>query len=78
MDTTTVRVDSATHARLLELSQASGRSLIETVRDATEALQRQRFAARVTTELSQLQSDPVAWADYLADAESTSVTDGIA
>ena len=77
MSTTTIRIDTDTHARLVELSDAAGASLIDTVRDATEALRRQRFAHRVAEELAELRSDGEAWASYLADAEGTSVTDGI-
>ena len=77
MGTTTIRIDIGTHARLVELSDAAGASLIDTVRDATEALQRQRFAHRVAAELAGLRSDPEAWASYLAEAEGTSVTDGL-
>jgi len=50
---------------------------METVRDAAEALRRQRFAHQVAEELSALRENPAAWADYLADAESTTVADGI-
>ena len=77
MASTTIRVDTATHARLVELSSASGSSLIDTVRDAAEALRRQRFAGQVTAELERLRGDPVAWNDYLADADATSVADGV-
>lgn len=77
MGTTTVRIDTDTHARLVELSDAAGTSLIETVRDAAEALRRQRFAGRVAAELADLRSDPDAWAAYLAEAESTSVSNGL-
>ena len=77
MATTTIRVDTATHARLLELSAESGTTLIETVSAAAEALRRQRFAAGVAVEIDRLRADPDAWAAYLADAENTSVTDGI-
>jgi predicted transcriptional regulator len=77
MGTTTIRVDTDTHARLLELSTASGTSLMETVRDATEALRRQRFAHQVAAELTELRDDREAWKAYLAEADSTSVTDGI-
>ncbi len=77
MDTTTIRVDVETHARLLEMGKENDRSLIETVRDAAEALRRQRFGQRVSEQLAVLKSDPKAWADYLGEAESTSVTDGI-
>ena len=58
MGTTTIRVDTDTHARLLALSQATGASLIETVRDAAEALRRQRFAHQVAAELAELREDP--------------------
>lgn len=77
MGTTTIRVDTDTHTRLVELSQATGASLIETVRDATEALRQQRFAYRVSAELAKLREDPEAWAAYLAEADATSVNDGI-
>ena len=77
MATTTIRIDTDTHARLVELSDSAGASLIDTVRDAVEALRRQRFARRVAAELVELRSDPEAWASYLADAEGVSVTDGL-
>ena len=77
MGTTTIRADTDTHARLLALSQATGASLIETVRDAAEALRRQRFAHQVAAELAELREDPEAWQAYLAEADDTSVPDGI-
>lgn len=77
MGTTTVRVDTETHERLLQLSRASGRSLGETMREATEALRRQRFADRVTDQLGALREDAAAWEEYLREAESTEVDDGI-
>ena len=75
--TTTIRVDTRTHATLIDLSAASGASLMETVREAAEALRRQRFAHQVAAEMADLRQDEAGWADYLADAESTSVGDGI-
>jgi hypothetical protein len=75
--TTTIRVDTETHARLLELGSSNGASLIETVRDAAEALRRQRFAQQVAGELAALREDPAAWAAYLAEVESTAVADGV-
>jgi len=77
MGTTTIRVDTETHARLLELGRETGTSLIDTVRDAAEALRRQRFALDVAAELAELRSDPEAWQAYLAEADSTSATDAI-
>jgi predicted DNA-binding protein len=74
---TTIRIDRDTHARLVELSKANGATLIDTVRDAAEALRRQRFAHRVADELEALRADPTAWAAYLAEGDSTAVTDGL-
>jgi hypothetical protein len=77
MPTTTIRVDTTTHAQLLELSEARGTSLMETVREAAEALRRQRFARSVAEQLAALREDPRAWADYLSEADATSVVDGV-
>lgn len=77
METTTIRVDRDTHARLLDMSSESGDSLTETVRQAAEALRRMRFGLRVQEEYAALRSDPDAWSDYLAEAESSHVADGI-
>jgi predicted DNA-binding protein len=75
--TTTIRVDTETHERLLEMSEQSGATLMQTLRDATEALRRERFAHQVAAELAALREDPKAWADYLTEGDSTSVADGI-
>ncbi|MCE2512087.1 MAG: hypothetical protein J4F50_05915 [Acidimicrobiia bacterium] len=77
MDSTTIRVDRDTHSRLLEMSSETGDSLTETVRQAAEALRRLRFGLRVQEEYAALRTDPEAWADYLAEAESSDVADGI-
>ena len=77
MDTTTIRVDRETHSRLLEMSNDTGDSITETVRQAAEALRRLRFGLRVQEEVAALRSDPEAWADYLAEAETSHVTDGV-
>ena len=77
MDSTTIRVDRDTHSRLVHLSEETGDSIIETVRQAAEALGRLRFGLRVQEEYAALRTDPQAWADYLAEAESSYVADGI-
>lgn len=77
MATTTIRVDTETHAKLLALSSAGHASLMDTVREAAEALRRQRFAQQVAGEMAELQQDPSAWASYLAEAGATAVADGI-
>lgn len=73
--TTTIRVDRETHARLLEMSRQSGQPLIETVRSAAEALERQAFAVRVRAELEAM--SPEDMASYRAELDSFPVSDGI-
>ncbi|MFZ1437846.1 MAG: hypothetical protein WAX12_18155 [Candidatus Microthrix subdominans] len=41
------------------------------------ALRRRSFAAQVTRDFELLRRDPVAWRDYLAEFEATSVSDGL-
>ena len=52
-------------------------SLIDTVRAAAEALRREQFARRAVGELAALREDPGAWEDYLNEAESSAVGDGV-
>ncbi|HKE76290.1 MAG TPA: hypothetical protein VKB57_21915 [Acidimicrobiales bacterium] len=42
-----------------------------------DARRHERFAHQVVEELAALRADPEAWADHLAEGESTSVSDGI-
>lgn len=77
MGTTTIRVDTETHALLQELATQRGENLMRTAHSAAEALWKVEFAKRVMAQYEALRADPEAWADYLADAESTHVVDGI-
>jgi hypothetical protein len=77
MQTTTIRVDTDTHATLLSLRSSTSSSLMDTVREAAEALRRERFAHQVVVELDALRRDPEAWAQYLAEADSTETADGV-
>lgn len=77
MGSTTIRVDTETHAQLVALSRQSGTSLVETVRAAAEALRRQRFARSVAGQIEALRSDPAVWQEYLDEADGTAVSDGI-
>lgn len=77
MSTTTIRVDTATHARLVELSESAGDTLKATVSDAAEALHRQRFGRLAAAELAELRNDHESWSAYLAEANDTSVADGL-
>lgn len=69
MSTTTIRISREAHARLVEISEASGRPLVSTVEDAIEALLAQRFAYEAARQIEALRADPAAWAEYLADID---------
>ena len=56
---TTIRVDEATHAELSDLAARRGTSLLETARDAAEALRRQELARSVRYQLDALRADRV-------------------
>lgn len=77
MSTTTIRIERDVHRRLVQLSRSTGQQLMDTVRDATEALERARFAASVVSELDALRHHPDRWAAYVGDAD-LAVGDGIA
>ncbi len=77
MGTKTIRIDTETHAKLVELGKEADASLIDTVADAAEALWRRRFAETVNAQYEKLREDPEAWQSYLDEMEATHVTDGI-
>ena len=76
-DSTTIRVDRDTHQRLLVFSQQQGLSLMEVLRRATDALDRELFVGEARAQIEKLKADPQAWADYLHESSSTEVADGI-
>lgn len=75
--TTTIRVDRDTHQRLLVFSQQQGLSLIEILRRATDALDRELFVGEARSQMQELKADPQAWSDYLRDFSRTEVSDGV-
>ena len=76
-DSTTIRVDRDTHQRLLVFSQQQGLSLMEILRRATDALDRELFVGEARAQIDKLKADPQAWADYLHESSLTEVADGI-
>lgn len=77
MGTKTIRVDRETHALLVELSESTGTSLMATVREAVEALRRQRLGFKVVDEMAELRSDSRGWSAYQSEADATDVADGL-
>ncbi len=77
MATTTIRVDRSVHERLRIISEATGRQLVDVVADATDALERIRFAEMVRRQVDELRTDPLNWEEYLAEFE-VAISDGVA
>jgi hypothetical protein len=75
-DSTTIRVDRDTHQRLLTISTQQGFSLMEILRRATDALDRELFVGEARSQMQKLKADPQAWADYLRESSLTEVSDG--
>ena len=76
-DSTTIRVDRDTHQRLLAFSQQQGLSLMEILRRATDALDRELFVGEARAQIEKLKADPQTWADYLHESSLTEVADGV-
>jgi hypothetical protein len=76
-DSTTIRVDRDTHQRLLAFSQQHGLSLMEILRRAADALDRELFVGEARAQIEKLKADPQAWVDYLRESSLTEVADGI-
>jgi hypothetical protein len=76
-DSTTIRVDRDTHQRLLTISTQQGFSLMEILRRATDALDRELFVGEARSQMQKLKADPQAWADYLRESSLTEVSDGV-
>ena len=67
MASTTVRVSEHTHELLRKLAAASGEPLQRVLERAVENYRREQFYAEFNAAFERLQSDPVAWKDYLAE-----------
>ena len=56
--TTTIRVDAGTHARMVKLSEQSGRSIVDLVRSGLDALERKQFMDDLGRYYEELRKDP--------------------
>lgn len=77
MATTTIRVPIPVQQGLKAIAQEDGRTIQDVAEEALKLLRRTRRAERARMQLERLRGDPEAWADYLAGAEATHVTDGV-
>ena len=66
---TTIRVDSATHARLMKLADELDLSIIAVLRQALTNYERHLGRQLAARQLRELRADPDAWADFLGGPE---------
>jgi predicted DNA-binding protein len=62
--TPAVRIPSATHLKLQEISRQDGRTMGEIVTELVEKYEKERFWDEVEASVARLKADPVAWQDY--------------
>ena len=76
MQSTTVRVNSATHQALENLAQATGSSIQGVLRAAVEAYRREVFLERTNRAYADLKQDRKAWAERQEELEAWDGTAG--
>ncbi len=64
---TTVRVDERTHETIKEIAELDGDSVTQVVARAVEAYRRQRMLESLDKAFAALKTDPVAWAEEMAE-----------
>ncbi len=79
MQSTTVRVNPATHQALADLAEDNHSSIQAVLREAVEAYRRKIFLERTNQAYAELEKDPMAWAEYQKDlaAWDRTVKDGL-
>jgi hypothetical protein len=66
---TTIRISSAAHEALRQVSMATGQTMQAALDEAVELLRRQRFLAEVNSGYARLRQDEAAWAEEQAERE---------
>ena len=68
--TTTIRVDSRTHERMVNLSEKTGRSIVDLARDAVASYERKLGQERAAQQLVEMKKDPVAWQEFIDEIDA--------
>ncbi|MBM4406522.1 MAG: toxin-antitoxin system protein [Chloroflexi bacterium] len=74
MESTTVRLNKESYAKLRQLSKKSGESLQEVLAKAIDHLERKRFLEQANADFARLREDPKAWEEELRERRVWDVT----
>lgn len=66
---TTIRVDRDTHGRLMKISEETGTSIVDLVRESVRAFEHNLFAERLVAQLDAMRQDPDEWESYVEECE---------
>ena len=67
MSAPTVRITEASHQILKKLADETGQTMMEVLNKALDAYRRKLFFEQMNTGYAELQADPEAWAEHLAE-----------
>jgi hypothetical protein len=67
MSAPTVRISQASHRILKELAQRTGQTMMDVLDKALDAYRRTQFFEQLNDGDAELQADPKAWAEHLAE-----------
>jgi len=67
MSAPTVRITEASHQILKKLADETGQTMMEVLNKALDAYRRKLFFDQMNTGYAELQADPEAWAEHLAE-----------
>jgi hypothetical protein len=74
MATPTVRISEASHQILKELAEQSGQTMMAVLDKVLDVFRRKQFFEQLNAGYAELQADPKAWAEHLADRKHWDAT----
>ena len=67
MSAPTVRISEASHQILKEIAEQTGQTMMDVLEKALDAYRRKLFFEQLNAGYAELQADPAAWAEHLAE-----------
>ena len=74
MSAQTVPISEASHQMLKELAEQTGQTMMDLLDKALEAYHRKLFFEKLNAGYAELQADPEAWAEHLAERKQWDAT----